>query len=254
MADPRQYGTAGAFRAALEIRLLERSRREAVDLQRLRRQVAFDRLLARMFHSRQSARGWVLKGGYALEMRFHQARSTKDIDLTVRTGANRTHPTDHSPTALRERLQLAAFVRIPDFFTFVVGEPTLELDQAPEGGSRFPVDARLDGRTFAKFHVDLGAGDDVLEPLEMVVGHDWLGFAGIRRARRGLRHGAHSHHGTRSGRCLLAGASGRLMVWRPTAAPRPDGFAGYHEGRCQQRRCPNRCVDTTHGDSHRHEP
>jgi hypothetical protein len=179
MADPRQYGTAGAFRAALEIRLLERSRREAVDLQRLRRQVAFDRLLARMFHSRQSARGWVLKGGYALEMRFHQARSTKDIDLTVRTGANRTHPTDHSPTALRERLQLAAFVRIPDFFTFVVGEPTLELDQAPEGGSRFPVDARLDGRTFAKFHVDLGAGDDVLEPLEMVVGHDWLGFAGI---------------------------------------------------------------------------
>lgn len=41
------------------------------------------------------------------------------------------------------------------------------------------MDARLDGRTFAKFHVDLGAGDDVLEPLEMVVGHDWLGFAGI---------------------------------------------------------------------------
>jgi len=33
------------------------------------------------------------------------------------------------------------------------GEASLELNQAPEGGSRFPVDARLDGRSFVKFHV-----------------------------------------------------------------------------------------------------
>jgi hypothetical protein len=55
-----------------------------------------------------------------------------------------------------------------------------ELNQAPEGGARFPVDARLDGRTFVKFHVDLGVGDEVVEPLETVEGEDWLGFAGIR--------------------------------------------------------------------------
>ncbi len=54
-----------------------------------------------------------------------------------------------------------------------------ELNQAPEGGARFPVDARLDGRTFVKFHVDLGVGDEVLEPLDEVTGEDWLGFAGI---------------------------------------------------------------------------
>jgi hypothetical protein len=30
-----------------------------------------------------------------------------------------------------------------------------------------------------KFHVDLGVGDEVLEPLESVEGEDWLGFAGI---------------------------------------------------------------------------
>ncbi len=53
------------------------------------------------------------------------------------------------------------------------------LNQAPEGGSRFPIDARLDGRTFVKFHVDLGVGDEVIEPLEELVGDDWLGFAGI---------------------------------------------------------------------------
>ena len=49
MAAQRQYATAGAFRTALEARLNERARRDEVDLHRLRRQVAFDRLLARMF-------------------------------------------------------------------------------------------------------------------------------------------------------------------------------------------------------------
>jgi hypothetical protein len=56
-----------------------------------------------------------------------------------------------------------------------------ELNQAPQGGARFPVDARLDGRTFVRFHVDPGVGDDVLEPLESVEGQDWLGFADISR-------------------------------------------------------------------------
>ena len=73
----------------------------------------------------------------------------------------------------------AALVRLPDFFVFEVGEAMLTLDQAPEGGARFPVDARLDGRSFVKFHVDLGAGDEVLEPLDEITGEDWLGFADI---------------------------------------------------------------------------
>ena len=179
MVAQRQYATAGALRTALETRLLDRSRRDAVDLQRLRRQVAFDRLLARMFDPSQPAHdGWVLKGGYALEMRFHRARATKDLDLTVRA-TSRRGSTENTISNLRERLQGAASARLPDFFTFIVGEATLELDQAPEGGSRFPVDARLDGRTFVKFHVDLGVGDEVLEPLDQLVGDNWLGFAGI---------------------------------------------------------------------------
>jgi hypothetical protein len=176
MAAQRQYATAGAFRTALEARLNERARRDGVDLHRLRRQVAFDRLLARMFDQSQPARdGWVLKGGYALEMRFHMARSTKDLDLTVRSAQGR----EGDATSLRERLQLAASINLPDFFTFIVGEAMAELNQAPKGGARFPVDARLDGRTFVKFHVDLGVGDEILEPLESVEGQDWLGFAGI---------------------------------------------------------------------------
>src|SRR5919106_666086 len=176
MAAQRQYATAGAFRTALEARLNERARRDGVDLHRLRRQVAFDRLLARMFDPSQPVRdGWVLKGGYALEMRFHMARSTKDLDLTVRSVQGRVGDS----ISLRERLQLAASIELPDFFIFIVGEAMAELNQAPEGGARFPADARLDGRTFVKFHVDLGVGDEVLEPLENVEGEDWLGFAGI---------------------------------------------------------------------------
>src|SRR6266508_4507458 len=102
MVTSRQYATAGALRAALEARLHDRSRRDGVDLQRLRRQVAFDRLLARLFDPALPVRDtWILKGGYALEMRFHRARSTKDLDLTVRTtrGAAENHPSD----SLRER-------------------------------------------------------------------------------------------------------------------------------------------------------
>jgi hypothetical protein len=176
MAAQRQYATASAFRTALEARLNERARRDGVDLHRLRRQVAFDRLLARMFEPSQAVHdGWVLKGGYALEMRFHMARSTKDLDLTVRSA--RGHLQGQS--SLREPLQIAASIELPDFFMFTVGEAMAELNQAPEGGARFPVDARLDGRTFVKFHIDLGVGDEVLEPLEGVKGEDWLGFAGI---------------------------------------------------------------------------
>ena len=175
MAGQRQYATAGAFRTALEARLNEKARRDGVDLHRLRRQVAFDRLLARMFDRSQPVRdGWVLKGGYALEMRFDLARSTKDLDLTVRSA--QAHIGKQS---LRERLQFATSIELPDFFMFLVGEATVELNQAPEGGARFPVDARLDGRTFVTFHVDLGIGDEVLEPLERIEGQDWLGFAGI---------------------------------------------------------------------------
>jgi hypothetical protein len=70
-------------------------------------------------------------------------------------------------------------VPLADFFTFAVGDAMAELNQAPEGGARFPVDVRLDGRTFVRFHVDLGVGDEVLEPLDEVTGEDWLGFAGV---------------------------------------------------------------------------
>ena len=81
MKTSRQYNSGAALRTALEERLKRVSREEAVDLQRLRRQVAFDRFLGRFFRYAQT--DWVLKGGYAMELRFHTARATKDVDFTV---------------------------------------------------------------------------------------------------------------------------------------------------------------------------
>jgi hypothetical protein len=66
---PKRYAIAAAFRRALEDRLQDIAGKEGVDLQRLRRQVAFDRLSARLFQAAQPhALLWVLKGGYAMEL------------------------------------------------------------------------------------------------------------------------------------------------------------------------------------------
>ena len=71
MPSPRTYTTAGAFRRGLEERLKRVSLTDQIDLNRLRRQVSFDRLLGRLF--REEPAPWVLKGGYALELRFKAA-------------------------------------------------------------------------------------------------------------------------------------------------------------------------------------
>lgn len=180
MTSSRTYATAGAFRRALEERLKGISQTEQVDLNRLRRQVSFDRLLARLF--RDETAPWVLKGGYALELRFKSARSTIDIDLTVNRITGTTEASE-SGAQVREMLQERASVSLDDWFEFIIGPPMMDLTAAPYGGARYSVDARMDGRTFARFHLDAGVGDVVLQPLETAECRDWLGFAGIERPR-----------------------------------------------------------------------
>lgn len=168
------FATATAFRQALEARLMNIARAEATDIQRLRRQVAFDRLLCRLF--RAPSPPWVLKGGYAMELRIRGARTTRDVDLGLRAPlAGPGKPNDRILAALQD----AASVALGDFFTYAIGSPMQDLGGAPYGGARFPVEARMDGRTFAMFHIDVGVGDAVIEPADEVRGRDWLGFAGI---------------------------------------------------------------------------
>ena len=179
--EPKRYATATAFRKALEDRLRDIARKEGVDLQRLRRQVAFDRFLARLFHVGEPlGLPWALKGGYAMELRIKAARTTKDIDLTMRSASSSGEKKDDKKNlAVLEKLQEAAAFSGDDFFVYTIGELISDLEAAPYGGARFPVEARLDGRVFVGFHVDVGIGDAVMEPLEVIEGRDWLGFAGV---------------------------------------------------------------------------
>jgi hypothetical protein len=179
MASPRTYATAGAFRRALEERLKRASLTDQIDPNRLRRQVSFDRLLARLF--REDPAPWVLKGGYALELRFKAARSTVDIDLTVQRVAASAGGDENQ--VVRQMLQSAAAVALGDWFEFTIGPPVMDLTAAPYGGARYPVEARMDERIFARFHLDAGVGDVIMRPLETIVCRDWLGFAGIESSR-----------------------------------------------------------------------
>jgi Nucleotidyl transferase AbiEii toxin, Type IV TA system len=178
--EAREYKTAGAFRAALEARLQSRAHDERTDLQRLRRQVAFDRLLARLFPKRSEVKyPWILKGGYAMELRIRAARTTKVIDLTLYDGSRLSKDSGERRNQVRAMLQESASIEFKDYFEFLIGQASENLDAAPEGGSRYPVEARMDGREFARFHVDVGIGDEVLEPVDVVEERDWLGFGGI---------------------------------------------------------------------------
>ena len=56
-----RYKTPESLRRALEDRLLALVRREGGDVQRWRRQTAFDRLLCRLFH--ESSAPWLINGG-----------------------------------------------------------------------------------------------------------------------------------------------------------------------------------------------
>ncbi len=78
MAEPRLYKTPQALRTALETRLQDLARRGATDIQRLRRRVAFDRFLARLFVAEPPERyHWFLKGGYAMELRTALGQSNQ---------------------------------------------------------------------------------------------------------------------------------------------------------------------------------
>jgi hypothetical protein len=173
--SPRRYASAAAFRVALETRLKAISKAEGMDLQRLRRQVSFDRLLARLFAEKNAP--WLLKGGYAMELRLRTARTTKDIDISLPAQVVDVFDGD-----VVKLVQQSARIELADFFTFVIGESQLDLNAAPQGGARYPVVASIAGRVFTKFHLDVGIGDAVVQPTELIEGRNWLDFAGIPAA------------------------------------------------------------------------
>ena len=174
-----RYATPSALRRALEDRLAILVGKEGGDIQRLRRQAAFDRLLCRLFQDKTSP--WLLKGGYAMELRIRAARTTRDIDLALLQSP--TTAKEWEVEAVTAMLRQSGAINLNDGFEFTIGDPTMDLDAAPYGGGRFPVEAQMAGRRFAQFHLDVSSGDVVREPYEVLEGRDWFGFAGLSRAR-----------------------------------------------------------------------
>lgn len=132
-----------------------------VDANRLRRAFVFQRLLARL-----GPAGFVLKGGYCLEVRLPaSARATKDIDLVGRIAMTRDDLT------LRDDLdEIVERYDVDDGFAFRVGKATRLRDE-DAGAQAWRVDlvALLDGVEFERVKVDLvGQVDEIrgaTEPL-----------------------------------------------------------------------------------------
>ena len=185
MPEPRQYSTAGAFRRSLEDRLNQISQNQGTDVTRLRRRVAFERLLARLFTKENPS--WMLKGGYAMELRLQDvARATKDIDLSIPNPTDAVPEGENQLQAIRELLQDELGRDLGDWFVFRLGAQTADLHAAPFGGARFHVEAHVDSRIFSRFSLDVGLGDAVVSEPEWVTGHELLSFAGIPPARIAL--------------------------------------------------------------------
>ena len=167
------YESVGAFRQALEQRLLNQARETGTDLNRLRRRVVFERILHRLTTGQPGM--WVVKGGMAVELRIgDSARMTKDLDLNLRADTE-------TASKAHEHL-VAALSTDPagDGFLFNVSEPTaLEPDQAGRPGWRFSISADLAGRNFATVRVDVVARSDELTSTETLPVTSLLSFAGF---------------------------------------------------------------------------
>jgi hypothetical protein len=170
--------TANTLRTSLEDRLKAESKKTGADIQRLRRNVAFDRLIIRLFQ--MSSPPWALKGGYAMQLRTDSARTTKDVDLALRDTKVFSDDLGKRINAIREIIIQQASLDLGDFFQFKISPPQKELDAPPDGGARFHVEVTLADRSFEKFHLDVGAGDVWSDPLELLDSSDALSFAGFK--------------------------------------------------------------------------
>jgi len=163
-----QYQSGAAFRRALEERFRSRSLETGIPLVRLRKTVAFDRFLARLIRLQPDR--WILKGGFAIQLRLvDKARTTKDIDLLALAELSDILPI----------LRNAGAFDLEDWFRFEVEQSQ---DQAPDefGGNRFHIRILLDGRTFEDFHLDVGIGDPIIDPIDQLRSPPLLDFAGIQ--------------------------------------------------------------------------
>ena len=145
MSAPRTYGSPGAFRRALTDKLREQAKTGPWTLPQLQRQMAYDRLLERLYLVDDR---WIVKGATALLARALGVRGTVDVDVY------RDAPLETAAADLHE----AVARDIGDWFRFEIGAQRPILDGT--NGMRLPITSYVGATVWASFHVDL-VGSDV---------------------------------------------------------------------------------------------
>jgi hypothetical protein len=174
----KTYTNPAAFQAALESRVRDLAKEQGRPVNRVRTLLVMERFLARIVAVFPASA--ILKGGLALELRLHKARTTRDIDLRL-LGA----PGEAAVLMARA----AALVPEPDdFLRFVVTpnaeHPTMEGEGVVYEGFRFDVNATLAARRYADpFGVDVAYADVVHGPPDELVGSDLFSFIGSEPVR-----------------------------------------------------------------------
>ena len=137
------YPTPQAFRQALTDKLREAAKAGPWTLPQLQRQIAYDRLLERLYRVDD---GWVVKGATALLARGIGVRATIDVDLY------REQSREVAEAELRE----AASRDIGDWFRFDLGPGRAV---ASDAAVRISATAYVGTSSWASFHVDLVGSD-----------------------------------------------------------------------------------------------
>lgn len=143
MTDSRWYGSPGAFRRALTDKLRDLAATSRWTLPQLQRQMAYDRLLERLYLVDE---GWIIKGATALLARGIGVRGTLDIDVYREVALATAEPD----------LRRAVALDVRDWFRFEIGTPR---PLADTGGVRLPMTAFVGTTAWAAFHVDLVGAD-----------------------------------------------------------------------------------------------
>lgn len=162
-----KYETPAAFREALLTRLRSQAVREGTSVDRLRKRVVFERLLARLL--KVAPGRWALKGALALDFRsVARARATMDADMVA--------PADLEQVT--EDLLAAQSLDLKDSFTFRLRRVGTADAEAPEPTVRFHVTAEIAGAVFDEATIDIAVGAPFEEPLDKV-DSNLLAFADV---------------------------------------------------------------------------
>lgn len=165
----KEFADAAALRRSLETRLKTRSQDTGLPLDRLRKEAALQRMLARI--AAVAPKGsWALKGGLAMLARIgDRARATADADATWRIAT----------AMLETTLEDAAETELGDHFEFLIGRGRQIQAEGPEGGLRFPIRCLVAGKPFEALRLDVNLVSGDPRPLDHVELRNLFDFAAL---------------------------------------------------------------------------